>query len=95
MATTRKKRVQVLLPPDVFEIVEEISALGGVAMGVLLAELVSENKSGLLMLRDALIAARNQDITGAIERLQETLLDSMGKSVELSKEMNEAKRNIK
>lgn len=95
MATPRKKRVQVLLPPDMFELIEEISALGGVAMGVLLAELITENKSGLLLIRDALIAARNNDVSGAIERLQESLLDSMGKSVDLSKDMQEAKRSIK
>lgn len=95
MATIKRKRVQVQLPIEVFEIVEEISNLGGVAMGLLLAELITENKSGLLLIRDALIAARNNDVSGAIERLQESLLDSMGKSVDLSKEMNEAKRVIR
>ena len=95
MATIKRKRVQVQLPIEVFEIVEEISNLGGVAMGILLAELITENKSGLLLIRDALIAARNNDVSGAIDRLQESLLDSMGKSVDLSKDMNEAKRVIR
>ncbi len=95
MATIKRKRVQVQLPIEVFEIVEEISNLGGVAMGLLLAELITENKSGLLLIRDALIAARNNDVSGAIDRLQESLLDSMGKSVDLSKDMNEAKRVIR
>ena len=95
MATPKRKRVQVQLPIEIFEIVEEISNLGGVAMGILLAELIVENKSGLLLIRDALIAARNNDVSGAIERLQESLLDSMSKSVDLSKEMQEAKRSIK
>ena len=95
MATPKRKRVQVQLPIEIFEIVEEISNLGGVAMGILLAELIVENKSGLLLIRDALIAARNNDVSGAIERLQESLLDSMGKSVDLSKDMQEAKRSIK
>lgn len=95
MATMKRKRVQVQLPMDIFEIVEEISNLGGVAMGILLAELITENKSGLLLIRDALIAARNNDVSGAIDRLQESLLESMGKSVDLSKEMHEAKKGIK
>lgn len=91
--TQKKKRVQVQLPPDVFEIVEEISSIGGVAMGVLLAEIIAENKHGLEMIRDAVIAAKNQDLSGAIDRLQAGLLDSMSKGMALTKEMNEAKIN--
>lgn len=87
----KSKRVQVLLPLDVFEIVEEISSIGGVAMGVLLAELISENKHGLEMIRDAIRSAKNQDLSGAIDRLQAGLLDSMGKGMDLAKEMNQAK----
>lgn len=91
--TQKKKRVQVQLPLDVFEIVEEISSIGGVAMGVLLAEIIVENKHGLEMIRDAVISAKNQDLSGAIDRLQAGLLDSMSKGMALTKEMNEAKIN--
>lgn len=84
-----KKRVQVMLPPSTFEVIQEISDLGGVSMGALLAEFITENEDGLKMIRDALKAAKSQDLSGAIDRIQSALLDSMGRGIELSKEMNE------
>ena len=90
-----KKRIQVMLPESTFKIVEEISQLGGVSMGSLLGELVSENESGLVMIRDALKAAKNQDLSGAIDKLQAGLLDSIGQGAELTKEMNELRKKTK
>lgn len=83
-----KKRVQVLLQPDVHAIVEEISQLGGVSIGGLLGEMIAENKQGLEMIRDALIAAKNQDASGAIQKIQSMLSDSMANGAELNKEMD-------
>lgn len=90
MANTvgHKKRVQVLLQPDVHAIVEEISQLGGVSIGGLLGEMIAENKTGLEMIRDALIAAKNQDASGAIHKIQAMLSDSLDKGSELNKEMD-------
>lgn len=90
-----QKRVQVQIPPDVYDIVKRISELGGVSMGGLLGELIAENKQGLLMIADALEAAKKQDVSGAIDRLQDSLLDAMGKGVELSKEMQQARKSVK
>lgn len=90
-----KKRVQVMLPPSTFEVIQEISELGGVSMGALLAEFITENEQGLKMIRDALQAAKNQDLSGAIDRIQATLLDSMGRGIELTKEMNDYKNKDK
>ena len=90
-----QKRVQVQIPPDVYDIVKRISELGGVSMGGLLGELIAENKQGLLMIADALEAAKKQDVSGAIDRLQDSLLDAMGKGVELSKEMQQARKTVK
>lgn len=92
MSNRTRKRVQVQLPNSTYAIVEEIASLGGVAMGSLLAEFISENEEGLKMIRDALIAAKSQDLSGAIDRIQAALLDSMGKGVELTKDMNEFKK---
>lgn len=92
-ANRTKKRVQVQLPLSTFEVVEEISQLGGVSMGSLLAEFISENEEGLKMIRDALVAAKSKDLSGTIDRIQAALLDSMGKGNELMKDMNEFKRN--
>lgn len=91
----RPKRIQVQLPPEVFSVVEEISALGGVSMGGLLAEMISENVSGLELIRDALIAAKNHDMSGAIDKIQTMLLDSMGDGVELNKEINKVRNEAK
>lgn len=90
-----QKRVQVQIPPDVYDVVKRISELGGVSMGGLLGELIAENKQGLLMIADALEAAKKQDVSGAIDRLQDSLLDAMGKGVELSKEMQQARKSVK
>ncbi len=90
----KSKRVQVLLPPEVFEIVEQISAIGGVSISALLAEIIVESKSGLVMILEALEKAKQQDLSGAIDRLQSGLLDSMGQSVELTKQMNEEKSKL-
>lgn len=93
-ANRTKKRVQVQLPHSTFQIVEEISQLGGVSMGSLLGEMIVENQHGLEMIRDALVAAKNQDLSGAIDKIQATLLDSMGHGIELTKEMNDYKKKL-
>lgn len=90
----KSKRVQVLLPPEVFEIVEQISALGGVSISALLAEIIVESKGGLVMILEALQKAKQQDLSGAIDRLQSGLLDGMGQGVELAKQMNEEKTKL-
>lgn len=90
----KSKRVQVLLPPEVFEVVEQISALGGVSISALLAEIITESKGGLVMILEALQKAKQQDLSGAIDRLQSGLLDGMGQSVELAKQMNEEKAKV-
>jgi hypothetical protein len=90
----KTKRVQVMLPPEVFEIVEKISAIGGVSISALLAEIITESKGGLLMILEALEKAKQQDLSGAIDRLQAGLLDGMGQGVELAKQMNEDKAKL-
>lgn len=90
----KTKRVQVMLPPEVFEIVEKISAIGGVSISSLLAEIITESKGGLLMILEALEKAKQQDLSGAIDRLQAGLLDGMGQGVELAKQMNEDKAKL-
>ncbi len=87
-----RKRVQVLLMPDIYEEVEKISKLGGVPMGVLLAELLADSKPALVMIREALEAAKRQDLSGAIDRIQSGLLDGIGEGVELSKQIHEVKQ---
>lgn len=87
-------RVQVHLPADVFEIVEKISATGGVSISGLLSEIITENKDGLQMILEALQKAKEQDLSGAIDRIQSGLLDSMGQGVELAKKMNEEKTKL-
>jgi hypothetical protein len=90
----KTKRVQVMLPPEVFEIVEKISAIGGVSISALLAEIITESKDGLVMILEALQKAKQQDLSGAIDRLQSGLLDSMGQGVDLAKQMNEEKTKL-
>lgn len=90
----KSKRVQVLLPPEVFEVVEQISALGGVSISALLAEIIVESKDGLVMILEALQKAKQQDLSGAIDRLQSGLLDGMGQGIELAKQMNEEKTKL-
>jgi hypothetical protein len=90
----KSRRVQVLLSPEVFEVVEQISALGGVSISALLAEIITESKDGLVMILEALQKAKQQDLSGAIDRLQSGLLDGMGQGVELAKQMNEEKTKL-
>lgn len=90
----KSKRVQVLLPPDVFEVVEQISALGGVSISALLAEIITDSKDGLVMILEALQKAKQQDLSGAIERIQSGLLDSLSQGADLAKQMNEEKTKL-
>jgi hypothetical protein len=90
----KSRRVQVLLSPEVFEVVEQISALGGVSISALLAEIITESKGGLVMILEALQKAKQQDLSGAIDRLQSGLLDGMGQGVELVKQMNTEKNKL-
>lgn len=90
----KTKRVQVMLTPEIFEIVEKISAIGGVSISSLLAEIITESKDGLVMILEALQKAKQQDLSGAIDRLQSGLLDGMGQGVELAKQMNEEKTKL-
>lgn len=90
----KTKRVQVMLPPEIFEIIEKISAIGGVSISALLAEIITESKDGLVMILEALEKAKQQDLSGAIDRIQTGLLDSLGQGVELSKQMNEEKTKM-
>lgn len=90
----KTKRVQVMLTPEVFEIVEKISAIGGVSISSLLAEIITESKDGLVMILEALQKAKQQDLSGAIDRLQSGLLDGMGQGVELAKQMNQEKTKL-
>jgi hypothetical protein len=90
----KTKRVQVMLPPEIFEIVEQISAIGGVSISSLLAEIITESKVGLVMILEALQKAKQQDLSGAIDRLQTGLLDGMGQGLELTKQMNEEKNKL-
>lgn len=89
-----RKRVQVLLHHEVYEEVEKISKIGGVSIGSLLAELLADSKPALVMIREALEKAKQQDLSGAIDRLQAGLLDGMGHGVELAKEMNQQKTKL-
>ena len=89
-----RKRVQVLLTPDIYDEVEKISKLGGISMGSLLADLLVDSKPALVMIREALEKAKQQDLSGAIDRLQAGLLDGMGQGIELAKDMNEQKSKL-
>lgn len=89
-----RKRIQVLLTPDIYEEVEKIAKLGNISMGSLLADLLSDSKPSLVMIREALEAAKKQDLSGAISRIQSGLLDSLGDGVELSKQLHEEKNKI-
>lgn len=84
-----QRRVQVTLPNDVYDICYRISELGGVSLGGLLGQLISENKHGLAMIADALEAAKSQDTTKAIKKLRRALLDSDSKSNAIQREMIE------
>jgi len=90
----KTKRVQVMLTPEIFEIVEKISAIGGVSISSLLAEIITESKDGLVMILEALQKAKEQDLSGAIDRIQSGLLDSMGQGIDLAKQMNEEKTKL-
>ena len=90
-----RKRVQVLLTHDIYEEVEKISKLGGVSMGSLLAELLSDSKPALVMIREALEKAKQQDLSGALERIQSGLLDGMGQGVDLAKQIESDKAALK
>jgi hypothetical protein len=90
-----RKRVQVLLTHDIYEEVEKISKLGGVSMGSLLAELLSDSKPALVMIREALEKAKQQDLSGALERIQAGLLDGMGQGVDLAKQIASDKASLK
>jgi hypothetical protein len=90
-----RKRIQVLLTHDIYEEVEKISKLGGVSMGSLLAELLSDSKPALVMIREALEKAKQQDLSGALERIQSGLLDGMGQGVDLAKQIESGKAALK
>jgi len=90
----KTKRVQVMLTPEIFEIVEQISAIGGVSISSLLAEIITESKDGLVMILEALQKAKEQDLSGAIDRIQSGLLNSMGQGIDLAKQMNEEKTKL-
>lgn len=89
-----RKRVQVLLMPEIYDEVEKISKLGGVPMGVLLAELLADSKPALVMIREALEAAKKQDLSLALDRIQSVLLDGIGDGIELSKAIHDEKNKI-
>ncbi len=90
-----RKRIQVLLTPDIYEEVEKISKLGNISMGSLLADLLSDSKPALVMIREALEKAKQQDLTGALERIQSGLLDGMGQGVDLAKQIESDKAALK
>lgn len=90
-----RKRVQVLLNHDVYEEVEKISKIGGVSIGSLLAELLSDSKPALVMIREALEKAKQQDLSGALDRIQSGLLDGMGHGVDLAKQIEADKAALK
>ncbi len=90
-----RKRVQVLLTHDIYEEVEKISTLGGISMSSLLADLLVDSKPALVMIREALEKAKQQDLTGALERIQSGLLDGMGQGVDLAKQIESEKANFK
>ena len=90
----KSKRTQVLLPPDVFEIVEKISAIGGVSISSLLSEIISDSKDGLLMILEALEKAKQQDRTGAIERIQSGLLEGVAQGAQLANDLNKEKDKL-
>lgn len=89
-----RKRVQVMLTQEIYDEVEKISKIGGVSIGSLLADLLVDTKPALVMIREALEAAKKQDLSSAIDRLQSGLLDGLGQGVELSKQMHEEKQKL-
>ena len=90
----KSKRTQVLLPPDVHEIVEKISAIGGDSISSLLSEIITDSKDGLLMILEALEKAKQQDRTGAIERIQSGLLDSVAQGAQMANDLNKEKGKL-
>lgn len=89
-----RKRVQVLLAPDIYDEVEKLSKLGGISVGSLLAELLSDCKPALVMIRETFEAAKKNDLSAAMDRIQSGLLDSVGEGVELSKHIHEERKKI-
>lgn len=85
----QKKRVQVQLTPDVYDLIKEISELGGVSIGGLLGEIIDENKGGLQIIRDALLLAKNQDQSNVLNRMQSLLTDAHQMALDAQKEMNQ------
>lgn len=85
----QKKRAQVQLSPDVYELLKEISDLGGVSIGGLLGEIIDENKPSLQIIRDALLLAKNQDQSNVLNRMQAILTDAQQLTLDAQKEMNE------
>lgn len=90
----KTKRAQVMLAPEVYEIVEQISALGGVSVSGLLSEIITDSKDGLLMILEALQKAKQQDRSGAIERIQSGLLDSIADGAQLANDLNKEKTKL-
>jgi len=88
----QKKRVQVQLTPEVYDLIKEISELGGVSIGGLLGELVDENKPGLELIRDALLSAKGADQTGALNRMQSLLTGAQQMTIDAQKEINELRQ---
>lgn len=64
-------------------------------MGSLLAELLSDSKPALVMIREALEKAKQQDLSGALERIQSGLLEGMGQGVDLAKQIESDKAALK
>lgn len=85
----QKKRVQVQLTPETYELIKQISELGGVSIGGLLGEIIDENKAGLQVILDALLLVKSQDQTSALNRMQALLTDAQQKGLDAQKEMNE------
>ena len=91
---TKKKRVQVMLTQEIYDEVELISKLGGVSMGSLLAELLSDTKPALQMIREALEQAKKQDLSGALGRLQSGLLDASEETGTMAKDIDQLKQQL-
>lgn len=90
----KSKRVQVMLTPEIFEIVEKISATGGVSISGLLSEIITESKDGLVMIMEALEKAKQQDLSGALGRLQSGVLKGVGQGADLAQQINDEKEKL-
>lgn len=88
----QKKRVQVQLTPETYELIKEISELGGVSIGGLLGEIIDENKAGLHVIRDALLFAKSTDQTAALNRMQALLTEAQQKGLDAQKDINELRQ---